>query len=56
MSVFCDFFLMVNITAAKWKYRFLMKMNDLIIHFFFCIFVIHFTKGTFFTDYLDAWG
>jgi hypothetical protein len=38
------------LNAAKWKYRFLIKINDLTI--LFCIFVIHFTKGTFFNYYL----
>ena len=30
-----------------------MKMNNLT---FFCIFVIHFTTGTFFINYLFTWG
>ena len=43
----------LHCTIAKWRGRFLMKMNKWMIwQFCFCIFVIYFRIGTFFTTNL----
>ena len=43
-------------TVAKWQGRFLMKINDLTIGFYFYIFVILFRIGSFFITYLYTLG